>query len=196
MDAGGIFDFSYLLDLPIVQHKSLVIYTLARAGQLSAYDHVSYIHGDLRNTILRDDVFEEIACVSTLEHIGMDNAFLYTSDRRYQESRSGDYRQALVEFQRVLAPGGKLYLTLPYGRYQDCGWLQQFDRDMLDDVFRTFNGKLVSLTFYRYDNDEWAVADQESCDGCVYFDVHHADDPDADYAAAARAVVCAELQKR
>jgi ubiquinone/menaquinone biosynthesis C-methylase UbiE len=43
-------------------------------------NNISYVYGDLRNTILKDQCFDEIVCISTLEHIGMDNTMLYTKD--------------------------------------------------------------------------------------------------------------------
>jgi len=58
----------------------------------------------------------------------MDNTLAYTRDQRYNEVRTFDYRIVLGEFRRLLMPGGRLLLSVPYGKYQNCGWMQQFDQ--------------------------------------------------------------------
>jgi len=181
-----------LLELPILRRKSIVIYTLVPEGVISQAN-VSYLYGDLRQTILNNEVFEEIVCISTLEHIGMDNTVIYTSDRRYKEFRPLDYQDGLRELRRLLVPGGQLLLTVPYGRYQNCGWLQQFDREMLEDTIRVFDGKLHDQAFYRYTSDGWSLARAADCVDCEYYDIHARSGYDPDYAAAARAVACIQL---
>ena len=192
LDAGSTLNWRDLLSLPILASRSIVVCTLAPESVFSRAN-VSYIYGDLRSTILRDDLFDEIVCISTLEHIGLDNTLIYTRDGRYKESRPFDYRDALCEFRRLLAPGGQLLLTVPYGRYQNCGWLQQFDRELLDDAIRAFDGTLLDQAFYRYTPGGWVLADAVDCVDCEYYDIHAQPNHDPDYAAAARAVACIQL---
>lgn len=192
LDAGSTLNRSFLLELPILRKKSIVIYTLAPEGVIEQAN-VSYIYGDLRQTILKDEVFEEIVCISTLEHIGLDNTLIYTPDGRYKESQPFDYRDALCEFRRLLTPGGQMLVTIPYGRYQNCGWLQQFDRELLDDAIRAFDGTLLDQAFYRYTPGGWVLADAVDCVDCEYYDIHAQPNHDPDYAAAARAVACIQL---
>ena len=194
LDAGGTLNYEYLLALPVLNSKSIVVYTRAPDGQIGQ-GNVSYIYADLRSTLIKDEVFEEIVCISTLEHIGMDSTFIYTADENYRESKHGDYRLVLHEFRRLLAPGGRLFITVPYGQYQDCGWMQQFDRALVEDAIQTFGGKLIRLEFYRYVPSGWKRADATECKDCKYFDSHHAQQDESDYAAAARAVACIELAK-
>lgn len=194
LDAGGTLSYQYLLALPVFSRKSVVVYTLAPDGEMVREAHVSYVYGDLRSTILRDGAFKEIVCISTLEHIGMDNTFMYTSETRYRESKTDDYRLVLQEFRRLLAPDGRLFITVPYGQYQDCGWLQQFDRTLLEDAIQTFGSKLIGFAFYRYYPEGWRRADATACEDCKYFDFHH-EEYEPDYIAAARAVACVELVK-
>lgn len=195
MDAGGTLDHQYLLDLPALAGKKVIVYTLAPNGQVLTRPNTSYVFGDLRHTILADEVFQEIACISTLEHIGMDNTLIYTQDEKYKESRSTDYRQVLQEFRRLLVPNGRLLLTVPYGRYRDFGWLQQFDRAMLADAINTFGGRTVEQDFFRYEPDGWTRTTEDACRDCEYYDIHSSPAYAPDFAAAARAVACVQLQK-
>jgi SAM-dependent methyltransferase len=192
LDAGSTLNQPSLLDLAIFGRKSIVICTLAPEGTVRRAS-VSYLYGDLRQTILKDQVFDEIVCISTLEHIGLDNTLIYTRDEHYKESHPFDYLVALRELRRLLAPGGQLLLTVPYGRYQDCGWMQQFDREMLEDVIRVFDGELRDQAFYRYSLEGWSLADAADCVDCVYYDIHSQPRYAPDYAAAARAVACVQL---
>jgi hypothetical protein len=194
LDAGATLSYQYLLALPVFSRKSIVVYTLAPDGEMVSRGNISYVHGDLRSTILKDRILGEIVCISTLEHIGMDNTLIYTADERYQESKPQDYRLALQEFRRLLAPGGRLFITVPYGQYQNCGWLQQFDQALLEDAIQTFEGELISLAFYKYYPEGWKRADATACKDCKYFDIHH-EEYESDYVAAARAVACIELVK-
>ncbi len=193
-DAGSTLNFPNLLDLPVLKQKRIVIYTLAPES-FSAMENVSYLFGDLRDTILRDSVFEEIVCISTLEHVGMDNTRIYTGDQRFHEHRTSDFRRVMTELRRLLAPGGRLLLTVPFGAYQDFGWLQQFDRTMLEDAIRVFNGRTIDLTVYRYLPTGWGRSNLDGCRDCEYHDPHGDVSNAADGAAAARSVACVHLER-
>jgi hypothetical protein len=195
IDGGGALDFPYVLDQEILSRRQIVIYTLVPSGQILKRPNVSYVFGDLRNTILKSGLAQYVVCISTLEHIGMDNTLLYTRDAEYSENNPNDYQYTLREFYGLLRPHGNLLLTIPYGKYQNLGWLQQFDDSLINSVISTFEGRLVELAFYRYLPDGWVLATGEECRNCYYYDVHSAESYDADFAAAARAVACIQLQK-
>ena len=194
LDAGSALNHKKLLDLPALKSRSIVIYSLS-AENIFKNTNISYVYGDLRNTILKDDIFDEIVCISTLEHIGMDNTFIYSKDKRFKESKSDDYKTTIKEFKRLLKPGGKLFITVPYGCYENHGWLQQFDEKMVRDVLKEFGGKNFEVTYFKYTDDGWQVSKAQECSECVYFDIHKGKGFDPDYAAAARAVACIEIVK-
>jgi SAM-dependent methyltransferase len=194
LDAGSALNFPYLLDLPALKTRNVVIYTLSPESILSR-GNISYIYGDLRQTILKSECFDEIVCISTLEHIGMDNTALYSTDNNFAEFRPNDYQIAVKEFYRLMKPGGKLYITVPYGRYFNHGWLQVFDEGMVDNITQVFNGSNVSKVYYRYLPEGWQISTADECAQCDYFDIHNQPHYDSDYAAAARAVVCMEMVK-
>lgn len=195
LDAGStLVKYRYLAGFPMLKGRKIVVYTLTPTGAIGK-TNVSYVYGDLRSTILRDETFDDIVCISTLEHIGMNNTRLYSRDPLYKENNIFDYQQVLREFRRVLMPGGRLLLTVPYGQRQNLGWLQQFDQEMLNDAISTFGGHVIASTFYRYAPNGWYLADAEDCVHCEYFDIHQAKGYDPDFAAAARAVACIEMIK-
>lgn len=191
-DAGSTLNHHYLLKHPILAQRELVIMTLAPECQVPSAS-ISYLYGDLRSTIVRDNSIDVIACISTLEHIGMDNTVHYTADPKYRERSIDSYREALVEFRRILKPGGTLLVTVPFGKRQQHGWAQQFDIEGIGDIVAAFDGKLVEQRFYRYLPDGWVLSDAVACAQCEYFDVHATPEFDSDYAAAARAVACLEM---
>jgi len=192
LDAGSTLNHAFLLDHLILKARNLVIYTLS-PEQVISRASISYVYGDLRSTILRDGCIDAVACVSTLEHVGMDNTLLYTADAAFNECSLTDYRQVVAEFRRVLRPGGVALITVPFGRRMNLGWAQQFDRTGIDDIVRTFGGRLEEARYYRYRPDGWVLATAEECADCEYFDIHSATEHAADFAAAARAVACLRL---
>lgn len=194
LDAGSTFNFQYILDLPALKCRSVVIYNLSPEN-VARREKVSYVNGDLRHTVFKKECFDEIVCISTLEHIGMDNTFLYIKDLRLKECKPDDYQGVVREFKRLLKPGGKLFITVPYGRYENLGWLQQFDKKMVEIVLDVFGGSANNVAYYRYVANGWQVADAKTCAESSYFDIHHRSGYEPDYLAAARAVACIEITK-
>jgi hypothetical protein len=194
LDAGSALNFPYLLDLPVLKTRNVAIYTLSPESILSR-KNISYIYGDLRQTILKSECFDEIVCISTLEHIGMNNTALYSTDNRFAEFRPNDYQIVVKEFYRMMKPGGKLYISVPYGRHANHGWLQIFDKSMIVNIMDMFGGSASSVAYYRYEPDGWQISSADDCAESTYFDIHQQKDYDQDYAAAARAVACLELTK-
>jgi SAM-dependent methyltransferase len=195
LDGGSALNYPYLIDSTFLAKKQMVIMTLAPESQLLKRSNLSYVFGDLRNTFFKENTFDYIVSISTLEHIGMDNTKIYTSDTVYNEANSEDFILAVREFRRILKPSGHLIITVPFGKAQDLGWLKQFDVPMLKSLIDAFGSSLVSKTFYKYDATGWQVSNEMSCGDCEYFDVHSSESAAVDLAAAARAVACLEFVK-
>ena len=195
LDAGGTLSYGYLLNLPTLQHRRLLVYSLTHDSEMVTRPTVSYLRGDLRCLPLTAAAVDAIVCISTLEHVGLDNTQVYGANEFYREQRPQTYRGVLHEFQRLLTPGGKLYLTVPFGQYANHGWLQQFDEPMVNTLISDFSGRLETLTFFRYQPEGWQVASAGECRDARYFDVHQQPDHAPDFAAAARAVACLALVK-
>lgn len=193
-DAGSTLNYPYLMDLPQVAPKKTVILTLAPENQ-EKRANISYVYDDLRALPFRDDGFDEIVCISTLEHVGLDNTRIYTSDTTFREQSTDGYGQVLRELRRVLRPGGQLLLTVPFGCAQNIGWMQQFDSAGLAEIIRCFGVAPVEKTFFRHGQGGWERVEEAACVGLEYFNVHDAKAPSPDRAAAARAVACLRFVK-
>ncbi len=190
-----MLNFEFLLDLPTLREKKLHICTLVPEGECSWERGISYLFDDLRRLPYREEWFDWVACLSTIEHVGMDNALIYTHDAADQQAQPRDYLSAVEELHRVLKPGGTLFLTFPYGRAMNHGWLQIFDASMVEKVVSTFRPARRTAYYFLYEAEGWRSSSAEGAAHATFFDIHHAPGFDPDYASSARAVCCLELIK-
>jgi hypothetical protein len=161
------------------------------------YDaRLSYVFGDLRDMILKDEVAQTLACISTLEHVGFTYEYqTYSRAKPWPLARPESYLDAVREFRRVLVPGGRLLMTFPYGTYEDHGWLQQFDADGVAEIKAAFAGNVISENYYQYADGGWRTAKASECAHLSYFNIHETGHFEEDGLAAARAICCLEIEK-
>ena len=203
LDAGSSLNHEFVLRSPALANKRITIVTLAPEAQCHWKLGISYVFGDLRDLDFRDNVFDTIACISTIEHVGMDNTMYTRATDVAQPGDTKEFLLAVKELKRVLKPGGVLYITFPFGQYENHGWFQQFDSQLMDKLIEGFDPSHFSETIFRYDPDGWRSSDRASCAHCQFFDVHTSKyfDPNStieyppDYPAGKRAVACLELFK-
>jgi len=203
LDAGSTLNYETILRHPAVKRHKWSIVTFAPETECFWDEGISYLYEDLRSLPCRDEWFDAITCISTIEHVGMDNV-LVTREKSHRENRPQDFLRAIREMRRVLKPGGALFLTVPFGRYEHHGWLQQFDSSMLAALISEFRPQKVEKTFFRYTEHGWKLAGEEECGDLSFSDVMRNKDAlrkdrvpgfPSDYAVAARAVACIELRK-
>lgn len=203
LDAGSTLNYDEILRHPAVKRHKWSIVTLAPEAECFWDEGISYLYEDLRSLPCKEEWFDVVTCISTIEHVGMDNV-LVTTERNHRENRPRDFLRAVREIRRVLKPGGALFLTVPFGRYEHHGWLQQFDSGMLSALISEFRPQKVEKAFFRYTEHGWKLAGEEECVDLSFSDVirnKHANRKDrvrgfpSDYAVAARAVACIELRK-
>lgn len=195
LDAGSVLNFDYILQQPAFGNKQLFISTLAPEPLCYWKKGISYVYEDLRSSCFRDEYFDWIASLSTIEHIGLDNTMLYTADASKKEAQGTSCLTAIREYRRMLKPGGSLFLSFPYGRHENHGWFQIFDAAMLDQVIAEFCPSEIHEFHYKYESDGWRVSSREESRDATYFDIHAKKQYDPDYAAASRAIVCLEMVK-
>lgn len=195
LDAGSVLNFKQILAAAKLKDRKLYISTLFYEGRPDIQPSPSYIYEDMRGMCFRDNFFDAICSLSTVEHIGLDNTILYTTDLSKKENDKYAHLQAIKEFRRVLKNNGTLYLSLPFGRYKNHGWFQVFDSEMVDKIIITFNPSKVDKTFFKYENDQWNLSCQEKCLDGYCFDIHHCKEYEKDYLAFSRCIVCLEMTK-
>ncbi len=202
LDAGSILNYDYILQHDNLSKKNLTIVTLEPEGNCYWQNRISYTFGDLRELDFKDNCFDEVVSLSTIEHIGMDNS-IYSDNEAFQEKKNLDFLKAVVEFKRVTKPGGKVYISVPYGKYTDFGWYQQFNKAMIDQLIAAFAPSKLIETYYCYEAGGWSVSDKEYCQDFAGFNIHETKyfnpnstkDYDPDYAACSRAIAALELWK-
>jgi SAM-dependent methyltransferase len=134
------------------------------------YQHT--VKADITKTGLPDASFDLIWCISTLEHVGMDNSG-YTATFTTGSHMAA---QAIREMVRLTAPGGHVLITVPYGKYEDHGWLMNVDRERwqaLLDVARPQTA-VQELYFQHVPESGWSQANPEDLRAVGYLDQHNA----------------------
>jgi SAM-dependent methyltransferase len=195
LDAGSALNHGYLVDRSPLNEKRLVVDTLAPEDRCFWAQGVGYIFEDLRDSIFRDECFDVVASVSTIEHIGLDNTMLYTDDPSKAESDPASYLVAVMEFKRVLKTGGPCFLTVPYGRRGVHRWFQVFDAAMVAGLIEAFAPASSVVEYFGYQGTGWQRVEPEAIADATFFDVHSRKGFDPDFAAFARGVACIELIK-
>ena len=195
LDAGSALNFDYLLNHETLKTKKVFISTLAPEAACYWRSGLSYVYEDLRSSCFRDEYFDWIVSLSTIEHIGLDNTLLYTGDLSKNEQNGTSYLAAIGEYKRMLKKGGVLYLSFPFGRNENHGWFQIFDETMIDELVTFFNPSDNKEFHYKYESEGWRESSREESHGATYFDIHTQNKYDPDFAAASRAIACLELTK-
>jgi FkbM family methyltransferase len=191
LDAGSVLNHRHLVERLLPAIDDLTIVTLAPEPVALTSLGVSYLYGDLRGLPLRDDWFDEVVCLSTLEHVGMDNAVYGAAGPRAEEPRA-EAAQALRELLRVVRPGGRVHLSVPFGRREDHGWFRQLDREDVDDLLGRAGIARHEEAVFLHTRRGWRRSTPRRAARVSY---NAAPERAADAAVAARAVLCATLYR-
>lgn len=114
-----------------------------------------YVEADLRNLPFRTASCPSVVCVSTLEHIGMDNRhYGWDANTRFRES----WVRAAIELRRVATE--TILVTVPCGRSEThpSGRWAAFDERDLAILLQLFAPIDYSLAGYQKDETGWRLA--------------------------------------
>lgn len=132
---------------------------------------------DIRNLPFGDNSFDLAVCISTLEHIGMDNEHYGVRGGE----NDGDDVVALRELGRVAA---RALITVPGGDDEDLGWLRQYAPSTLRERVAQAGLSVARLDVFRHDREAgWRLASEDAVAGCRFGRETY----------AAEAVICAEV---
>lgn len=204
LDAGPVMNHAFVVKRARNLAKKVHFASLSHEDNCFQELDISYIFSDLRSLPIKDDFYDIISCISTLEHIGCDNS-CYGSQPRpsFSNSKNFEFLDAAKELNRVMKPDGSLYITVPFGQYMHLGMIQQFDHEMIDCLVDTFGQSRTEVSFYKYSIDGWQVSDHASCKNSVFvkwltdslmnqqFPFPHPEE--IDMAAAARSICCLKV---
>jgi|TARA_R100000479_G_scaffold33554_3_gene14211 SAM-dependent methyltransferase len=198
LDAGSTFNFDYIVRNDALMDKDLTIYTYAPENVSFNKNRISYVYGDLRDLPFKNDLFDVVVSQSTIEHIDMDNS-MYGYDienKGNSKTKSYEYLQAISEMIRVLNKRGILLLTFPYGKFENHGFFQQFDEDMVDKILDLFKGKgSVTVDYLKYELEGWRFASKNEVKNSESYNPHSGKGKKEDFAAHSRSVACIEFNK-
>ena len=198
LDAGSTFNFAPLINHPRVTIKNTTIFTYYPEQNCYIQDRVSYDFGDLRNMPYKNDLFDEVVCQSTIEHVDMDNSIYGYEISKNENSTQKSYEYLFVidELIRVLKNKGKLLLTFPYGIFENHGFFQQFDEEMTQQILNKLKSHGdIKVDYLLYTQSGWRFAEVEECNDSQSYNPHTGKGKGTDGAAHCRCVCCIEFIK-
>ncbi len=203
LDAGSSLNHEIVLTSPPLRGWNKTVFTLAPEDVAFWNLGISYVYGDLRDLDFKDNWFDAVVCISTIEHVGMDNTLYSPFLSNKDEQSQYGFTAAVKELHRVIKPGGRLLITFPFGVYQNHGWFQQFNSEMADVLIQAFNPAARWEQVFYYHSQGWQVGNRESSANAEFFDVrkskyfdpHSTIDFPPDFRAGEQAVMCLCLQK-
>lgn len=198
LDAGSTFNFPEIVSLESLKSKDLSIYTFYPESINFINNRISYAFGDLREMPFKDGYFDEVVCQSTIEHVDMDNSIYGYELEKIKDlkNKSYEYLKVIDELIRVLKPKSKLLLTFPYGKFDNYGFFQQFDAEMVGKIFEKFSATgSFKDDYLLYSQNGWQFKTADECKDSISYNPHNGQGKGTDGAAHCRCVCCIEFIK-
>ena len=120
---------------------------------------------DARMTGFRKEVFSQVICISTIEHIGIG---INSGD----DDEDGDLK-TVKEILRILKKGGSAIISVPYGKIKKLNY-RVYDRHALSRLVAVDNEEFsvaAKKEFYCYDAGKWKRCSQSTADRNIADDV-------------------------
>jgi len=153
-----VLDAGCALNIPNLHQWTPSTYVHVTLGQERVYSHRrrQYVVADLRTLPFPDRAFPCVLCISTLEHVGMDNRHYGHS----AEAAPDSVWRAVSELRRVCK--GALVISVPYGRPEahPGGKWRAFGSEDIERIGQMLQPATVRVCCYARETDGWRVADR------------------------------------
>jgi len=154
LDAGSTLNFEYILKC--LNHLKKVFITTLYPEKLSYNElNISYTYENLSNLSFKNEYFDTITCISTLEHIGFNNEIYNYGKFQINKVDRNKLKSVLFNLNRVLKKRGKLLISIPFGKRGVYGNMQQFDSKGINKICSYLKIKKKEMMFYRYYKNSW-----------------------------------------
>ncbi|MBI4099510.1 class I SAM-dependent methyltransferase [Candidatus Microgenomates bacterium] len=121
--------------------RAVKIYGIDLNAREFSNKKINLVRGDIRQTSYPNNYFDEVVCISVLEHVGV--AGRYSSD----DDPKGDLK-AMQEIRRVMKKGATLLLTVPYGIRDVLPINRLYNKTRLGRLLKGF--QLVSCEYRKF----------------------------------------------
>ena len=137
---------------------------------------------DVRTLPFDKGSFDVVFCISTLEHVGLDNRAYGSASERDDTGIAS----ALAALRRVVASNGRVLVTVPCGKAEDHGAFVQREPEMWIQEFDDAGFDVVEHETYVLGGEGWRTAGETAAADVAY----------RERGPGASAVLCAELRPR
>lgn len=191
LDAGGTLNHAFVLRVIPPPVREICVMSVSHEPTVGD-PRVRYERADLREIPLADGSFDTVACLSTLEHVGMDISG-YADGVASSPKPQAEALKATDELWRVLRPGGRLLITCPVGAPQRFGSARHLSRDDVAEVLARTAGPATTQVF-AHSAAGWRPSTWDAVANVRYRE-RRVEPIARDRAPAARAVVCIEVRR-
>jgi O-antigen chain-terminating methyltransferase len=91
-----------------------------------------------------------------------------------------------MEMFRILKPGGRLIVTVPFGKFVDYGWFINYDYESVNKLFRHITPESIREEYFKYTSAGWAPCSADDLAETAYGD---------NSAPAAAGLACFDITK-
>jgi len=116
-----------------------------------SHPNFNFTKGDFLKNKFQDNYFDCVIAISVIEHFGLNcygGPMIVDGDKK-----------AAKEIYRILKEGGKLIITLPFGKKETMPAQRIYDTAGLEDLLRDF--RIEKEEYYKYDKGFWLPAKKE-----------------------------------
>lgn len=165
LDAGSTLNKFFIIK-EIRHFKKIFFTTLYPEKKYFNNLDISYTYEDLCDLSFRDNYFDVITCISTLEHVGFDNSIYNYGNfnkRNKKIKENEKLNQVLQNLRRVIKRNGKIFISVPFGKKSEFSNMRQFDSKEIKKLLKVLKPKKCLMKFYKYSNNKWNEDSEKSC---------------------------------